>query len=542
MRLLIKSIRAARADQPYAYGDGRQQYRVEVMRTGAAGRLQPGHSHQATLDWDALLPELALLRATPRDADTTARVGLRLRAFLGAADWSKHEAAIEDGLQRGERIDITVVSDAAEMYLVPWELLTLAARGVPLAALEQVVIGHAWLESPTAGSAAVRPTRVVMAWSSAGGRVPAEPHIEALARVCARGGVAFDRGRDVVGEVTRASLAAALADDPDQRPTALHVLCHGIEDGGAYSLVWGDGQGRELASATALGALLAPFAARLPVVTVSACDSGNPGAPGQRVGSVVQAMHRAGVPWVIGARYPLAKRVSLAFAEAFYGHYLGAGASVEEAFAHARQGLDADSRDFAGLQLYARDEDRGVGSRDERAGPGRTGRVLALLALLGVLLAGLWWLWPGADTDATAVDARSPGDHDAALATIADARPPGDHAFDAGPTREPPRPDARRPPAAPAPIDAAGAAIDAAGARWTVIDIDRSRPPAVVLILQGPAMTGHFLHLTGTADGRSLSGIPRCIISSKVGTPRCMLSDPTHHPVVKGDRFEVTRP
>lgn len=385
MRLLIKSTRTVQADAPFDPSYGREEYRVEIMHTRGGGRLQPGRSHRAQLDWSQLLPELESLRAGACDVEAVARLGDRLRHFLGDADWSKHEAAIGLFLeQMSEVVHITVVSDAAEMYLLPWELLTLQPQGIALGALERVIIGHAWLETRTLGPAHAHPGRVLMVWSGAGGRVPTASHIDALAAVCAQGGIEFDQDRDVVPDVTRRSLEAALAADTQKRPTALHILCHGSENG---ELLWGPQMdASERVPGTSLGALITPFAERLVAVTVCACDAGNPGLPGRQTGSVVQALHRAGVPWVMGARYPLDARASVAVAEAFYGALCGRGTSAEAAFARVRHELVGGGRDVSSVQLYARDEVRGgsAGTRDER-GPGSpsvAGFVTELIELL----------------------------------------------------------------------------------------------------------------------------------------------------------------
>ena len=87
-------------------------------------------------------------------------------------------------------------------------------------------------------------TRALMLWSSAGGRVSSGLHMEALASACARGGIAFDRRRDALGEVTQAALMAALMATPD-RPIVLHVLCHASQGDGAVAVSNHQGFGAE---------------------------------------------------------------------------------------------------------------------------------------------------------------------------------------------------------------------------------------------------------------------------------------------------------
>jgi hypothetical protein len=100
---------------------------------------------------------------------------------------------------------------------------------------------------------------------------------------------------------------------------------------------------------------------------LAACDGGNVGAIGNQLGSVAQALHRAGLAAVVASRFPLSASGSSRLARALYERLLG-GASLDEAFLAARQHLAEDARqlDWASIQLYAR---AGDGAALWRSGP-----------------------------------------------------------------------------------------------------------------------------------------------------------------------------
>src|SRR5205823_1555303 len=102
-----------------------------------------------------------------------------------------------------------------------------------------------------------------------------------------------------------------------------------------------------------------PHAGHLRLVVLSACESASPGSLHNRLGSVAQALHRAGIAAVVGSRYPLRKDGSVLFTEAFYRKLLVEPASVEAAFLEARtyRRDEMDSFDWGSLQLFARPED-----------------------------------------------------------------------------------------------------------------------------------------------------------------------------------------
>ena len=345
MPLVLEFSRADKGGDPHGLRLGTQVYHV---------RSPGGAITVAQLDFNqALLDDLELLRTSPDDDGLAQRLGNQLRQFLQSTDWGQMEAAIAEAVHAEQPIELVVQSAAAELYLLPWELLTIRASGQHIAELPEVLVRYAWPEAKAKGSP-TPPTRVLLAWSAAGGSVSPAAHVEVLADAC--GSSQLHSVARVSQDELRAVLQKART---DERPfTALHLLCHGTETASGHALVWnqGDGQRSEVTSAQ-LRRLLARHAKELRVVTLCACDSGNDGGPTRHLGSLVQTLHRVGIPWVIGSRYPFSQRGALAFTEVFYGQLMRKGASVASAFRAARDHLSTldgvGRRDWMSARLYS---------------------------------------------------------------------------------------------------------------------------------------------------------------------------------------------
>src|SRR5262249_16877994 len=151
--------------------------------------------------------------------------------------------------------------------------------------------------------------------------------IAAITAACQAGFLPFDTAQDVLAHVSLGRLRAALADaKKSQRPiSALHLLAHGGKAGSAFGLVF-DGEsetgGSVVVAAGRLRQLLAPHADMVRLVVLSACDSSNPGALGNQLGSVAQTIHRAGIASVVASRYPLSSVGSVRLAESLYRELL----------------------------------------------------------------------------------------------------------------------------------------------------------------------------------------------------------------------------
>ncbi|MEZ4451246.1 MAG: CHAT domain-containing protein [Nannocystaceae bacterium] len=305
------------------------------------------------------------MRHPGADPAILAEVGETLRRFLAPTGWEVHEERISAAVRHRQAVQITIRSAAAELFALPWELLTLHATGQSLGGLPGVLVRYEWPETATTpipeGAAG---SRILVAWSAAGGEVPASEHLTAIGAASTAGGVAFDPAADVLARVSPGGLAAALADaEAVGRPiAALHLLCHGGSQGNNFGLLLdGDDPGDPpaLLDPARLQQLLAPYAGSLRLVVVAACDSGNQGDLGGRLGSAAQRLHRAGLADVIASRYPLSVSGSTRLTEVLYRRLLGDRASLEEAFVAARTALTSHtaSLDWASVQLYARAAD-----------------------------------------------------------------------------------------------------------------------------------------------------------------------------------------
>ncbi|XYI02109.1 CHAT domain-containing protein [Sorangium sp. So ce1128] len=359
MHLTLELSRTERPDEAFVHPQGATGY---VLRTEGGG------AEVATLDWSLELhADLEAVRRPGRDPAVVQRLGNRLRRFLAPAGWSRHEAAIAAASERGEPVRITLRASAAELYGLPWELLTLKSTGQHLGELPDVLLRYAWPDShtrPEDPSPLPEGGRILLGWSAAAGSVPLRPHLEAIGGACARGDHPFDPSRDVIDGLSLDRLASALeeAARSGQIVTVLHLLCHGGEAGSSHGLCWDadDGSGdRVLVDAARLRQILAPHAGRVRLVVLAACDSGNAGPIGNHLGSVAQNLHQAGVQAVIASRFPLSAEGSCRFAEAFYDALLVEPTSVEQALLAGRRRLARDPQrlDWAALTLHARPED-----------------------------------------------------------------------------------------------------------------------------------------------------------------------------------------
>lgn len=341
-------IRVARGAPAPGLPRGRQLYGARIEeRAQRRGR----HRH-FEIDWnDEFIADLTSL-CTPGDLYAARlRVGQRLRHALMRTDWQRHEQAVLERLRRGEQVSVTVCSQAADLYLLPWELLALGESGQHLGEFSSALISYAWPGAkPTPRAPAPARERVVMAWSAAGGPVPAHSHAAALERTCPTD--VFRAERDIVAHATPRSLRDALTGAP---VTHLHLLCHGHSDERTIAVHLADDRGRPMAVTPDRLRQLLPQSGHLHCVVLCVCASGDGDAASAHLGSLAQALHRAGIGAVIGARYPLSKLGSSQFAEGFYERLFQGGESVAQAFSGTRQELSLcpEHSDWASLQLYA---------------------------------------------------------------------------------------------------------------------------------------------------------------------------------------------
>lgn len=352
IEFVLEITRVERPADPFAFRFEPQAY---TLRTGGGGRAE------FRVAWGPeLLADLAAVRAPGRDPALLQRLGELLRGYMQGFDWPGLSRALADAEAAGGAVRIAIRANAAEIYALPWELLALPS-GQLLGRLPQAWLRYEWPETttcPEGQGPRGEGGRILLAWSAAGGAVPADRHLAAIRDACARGHPRGERGLASLAHASAAGLVAALtAGEQAGEPfAALHLLCHGAAAGSGFGLVLDGDAGPMVVDAGTLRDLLARFAGSLRLVVLAACDGGNAGAAGNYLGSVAQALHRARLSAVIAARYPLSVDGSVVLTRVLYEHMLPATASIERSFAAARAALALRPAelDWAALQLHAR--------------------------------------------------------------------------------------------------------------------------------------------------------------------------------------------
>jgi hypothetical protein len=371
LSLVFEFARTDTPEDPHAFRFGPEEY---TLRTSHGGRKR------VHLAWSSdFLDDLDALHGPHCDPAVAQRVGRALCSFLEPSGWTWHAQAISTATQQSTPVIVTIRSAAAELYALPWEILPLEASGQCLGELPGVLVRYEWPETHSVPARWLpdarvgrggRDGRILVAWSAAGGAVPAAEHIEAVHAACAAAGHDFEAGRDVIEHASVGKIADTFdrAHNDGQSIAVLHLLCHGGRAGQTWGLMLNgeEPDGEPLAvDAWRLRQLLAPHAGALRLVVVSACGS----AHGREFDSVPQALHRAGIQSVVASRFPLSAPGSIRLAETLYEAMLVQQCSLEQAFLGVRKHLarDAARLDWAGLQLYARQED-GDATHPLRAG------------------------------------------------------------------------------------------------------------------------------------------------------------------------------
>lgn len=357
LEIVLEFARAEETGDAHSFRFALQSYVVRTPRGGYGA---------SELAWnDDLLAKLAAVRSPGQDPALLAEIGELMRRFLAPAGWELHELQLTAAMQQRRPVHVTIRSAAAELYALPWELLTLRATGQSLGGLPGVLVRYEWPETATVASPELPAGagRILVAWSASGGGVPANEHIAAIRAAAAAGGLAFEAD-DVLAHASPGRIAAALvAGERSGRPvTALHLLCHGGARGSFFGLVLDGetaGDAPVLLDPARLQQILAPHAATLRLVVLAACDGGNQGKFGGLIGSTAQMLHRAGLAAVVASRYPLSVSGSETLTTTLFHGLLARRSSLEEAFVATRTALgsDAERLDWASLQLYARASD-----------------------------------------------------------------------------------------------------------------------------------------------------------------------------------------
>lgn len=286
-----------------------------------------------------------------------------LREFLRPTRWSSEEDKIEQALGEKPPRPIHLIirsANADELYYLPWELLRLKSGRRPVG-LEDCLIQYECPPGPSQEQRHPPQGRILFAYSSAGGWVPAEAHLAAIRTACDKAGFPFEPDQDVVHEVSRKALVEKL--NETARPvTVLHLLCHGTRVGDtSYGLTFSSAESpteRDPVDAMELQDLL--FSSRRPhplrLVTLCSCQGGDAGTPGHLLGSVARMFHQQGVPAVLASRMPLTCDGSVTLTEALYEALLVRRENLRTVLSAARGRLrnQVRSRDWLSLQFYAR--------------------------------------------------------------------------------------------------------------------------------------------------------------------------------------------
>jgi tetratricopeptide (TPR) repeat protein len=346
--------------------DGADRFRFDFTAQKYKRRVGPGTYQESQLPWSQrVLDALKGLHPRSRNPEDAQYLGDLLRGFLAPLGWDADERELERALKAGREVHLTLRFAAAELYALPWELLTLRNSRRHLGAVPGC---HLRYESPRDEEPfEASPTppeeegRLLFAWSNAGGDVPLEEHFTAIQDACRRSSYPFDARADVVDHVSLAGLGRVLKES--RKPVAaLHILCHGGPRGQTYGLHWSPADPYAEADhidAASLRELLAPYAESLRLVVLCACTSGDAGALDNHLGGVAQGLHAIGIRAVIASRLPLSVEGSHLLTKALYESLLVRHTSLQQAMAVARAELKllANTLDWATLQLYARQDE-----------------------------------------------------------------------------------------------------------------------------------------------------------------------------------------
>ncbi len=359
----LEFARARDSGDPYAFSFAPQTY---LLRTPGGG------ASELVVEWDqALLEQLSALQRPGGDPAVARALGGRLRAMLEPAGWGVIETQLTEEIHAERPVHMTIRSSAAELYTLPWELVTVRGIGLALGAVPTVLLRYEWPSTSTRPSRRAPRGRVLVAWSDAGGEVPHEQHLASIRKSAGEPSVTLP-------DVSVRALAKALGDADDGGPPidALHLLCHGGAEGERSGLLLHrdvdtflaerggadeDDDAANLVSADALARALVPHADMLRLVVLAACSSGDARVTAaSRLGGVAQMLHRAGVQAVVASRLPLSVTGSRRLTEELYEALYLRRETLEQAVLAAKRALCASAgadHDWASLQLYARAHD-----------------------------------------------------------------------------------------------------------------------------------------------------------------------------------------
>jgi CHAT domain len=287
-------------------------------------------------------------RTTKSEADAQQLLGAEADNFLPESQ------IFADGRTALHQVDI--VTHASELRAYPFEAIYANES-------------RAYLESPDKGMILTRRIRSEFSYT-----VPPWPEVPSVLFVHAQ--VDHDLSQELIDE-HRLALSEALApwgnpQDLEKRNllvvreidsvealalarklasfSYIHILAHGArmaeEDMEEHETEWGLRLGRvdtDAVSPKAIADALKPINEHPLVVTLAACDSGTAERPELGNSSLVETLHRNGIPVVVASQFPLTKPGSITLTKEFYRPLLS-GADVRIALHAARVALREEAR------------------------------------------------------------------------------------------------------------------------------------------------------------------------------------------------------
>jgi len=373
---LVRGDDAGKPALPATGGERRSTRQTYLLRDGE------GHYLSAPFIWDQETQEdLAQLGRENPDLETLERLGKKLDALMTALGWEGYARLIQQALVEQQRpVHLVFRLAANELLGLPHILLSVGSTR--LAEHPNCFIRYECSNAPLPTEKTPPPEggRILFAWSDASADVPADHHLLALSAACDKHQSAFEPEvsrslfppENQLAHASLDSLRQSLAQG--QPVAALHILCHGRlgPDKKTFGLVLDPdpddvmkGKRDRWVGPGELEEFLRPHAGRIRLVVLCACDSGNAGSLDNQLGSVAQAVHRAGIPAVIASRLPLSQPGSVVMTEELYGQLLS-GKSLQAALRATQARLEELGRkeqqatkkefglDWLSLQLYAR--------------------------------------------------------------------------------------------------------------------------------------------------------------------------------------------
>jgi CHAT domain len=322
----------------------------------------PAREVSPSFNYETLLENLNLLRY--EDVGNDEEVRAAREALADEAARLLPPTTVGDK----ELLQIDIVTNAGELWAFPFEA-AFARNTDWLQHTNRGVVLTRRIRSEFSVETVPWPARPVVLFAHAPAAADLsqsliDQHVEVLSRAL----VPWSRGKDAQAAgllVVREVLSTAdLASQRAKHPAAyVHLLAHGALVPASRRLpqkeVWGLRLGYETEPGTAPAAIAGALEPKdgLPlVVTLAACDSANQSSPAFAIHSVVQDLHRAGIPVVVGSQLPLTQPGSVVLTGAFYECLLQ-GDDVRAALHSGRVALFKDEKaghDWLSLVGYVR--------------------------------------------------------------------------------------------------------------------------------------------------------------------------------------------